>query len=64
VIIPGCIRQRAVPADETGLPAGLHPVVRRVLLARGVIDAASLQLDLSRMLPPAQLSGIDQATHR
>ncbi|MGH8035795.1 MAG: DHH family phosphoesterase, partial [Lysobacterales bacterium] len=58
---PGAIRQRAVPTGGSALPASLHPVLRRILLARGVTDAAELQLDLKCMLPPGQLSGIEEA---
>lgn len=36
-------------------------MIRRVLLARGVTDPATLQLDLGRMLPPGQLSGVGTA---
>jgi single-stranded-DNA-specific exonuclease len=55
------IRQRIVPGGADHLPAGLHPVLRRILLARGVNESAALQLDISRMLPPQQLAGIDRA---
>jgi len=55
------IRQRNVPADENSLPPQLHPVIRRVLLARGVTAQQSLQLELTDMLPPSALSGIAAA---
>lgn len=48
-----------VTADR--LPAGLHPVVRRVLLARGVRSAEQADLSLSRLLPPERLGGVGSA---
>ncbi|MSQ98855.1 MAG: single-stranded-DNA-specific exonuclease RecJ [Xanthomonadales bacterium] len=61
MIVPQMIRQRIVPGGADHLPEGLHPVLRRILLARGVNEPAALQLDISRMLPPQQLAGIDRA---
>jgi len=43
------------------LPADLHPVLRRVLLARGVSDSGQLSLSLKDMLRPDSLSGIESA---
>jgi len=39
----------------------LHPVIRRILLARDVTDEESLNLKLGRLQPPAALSGIREA---
>jgi single-stranded-DNA-specific exonuclease len=61
MIAPYRIVQRAVPAGPDSLPADLHPVLRRILLARGISDPLELQLDLQDMLAPAQLSGIATA---
>ena len=49
--------------DSTGdtLAADLHPVVRRILLTRGVTRGEDLVLDLRAMLPPDELSGIVKA---
>ncbi len=55
------ITQRDIPAGPDSLPAALHPVVRRVLLARGVSTAEALQLDIGSMLDPAGLAGIATA---
>lgn len=59
------IRQRELPSSAEallrGLPAGLHPVSRRVLLARGIRDAAELSLNLQDMHPPAALGGVAAA---
>lgn len=55
------IRQRSLPGRPHSLPPDLHPVLQRVLLARGVLDSHSLQLGMKHMLTPANLSGIDAA---
>jgi len=55
------IRQRQPRVADTGLPQDLHPVSRRVLLARGVGEARDMQLDLPQLLAPDSLSGIDLA---
>jgi single-stranded-DNA-specific exonuclease len=54
------IRRRAA-GNADALPAQLHPVLRRVYAARGV-GTAELALDLSQLLPPDGLKGIDAAT--
>jgi single-stranded-DNA-specific exonuclease len=65
VIARRLIRQRALPPASgepaDGLPAQLHPVSRRVLRARGILEAAALRLNLGDMHPPGALSGIDAA---
>mgnify|MGYP005846537683 CR=1 FL=1 len=53
------IRQRE-PRAEDQLPADTHPVLRRVLLGRGVGTAQQLDLGLANLLPPA-FSQFDQA---
>jgi single-stranded-DNA-specific exonuclease len=50
---------RRTPAADCALPAGLHPVLRRVYAARGVGDATELELGLGRLLPVSSLEGID-----
>lgn len=55
------IRRREIPALVDELPAHLHPVSRRVLLARGVHDESTLRLNLQELLPPDRLSDIDRA---
>jgi len=55
------IRQRNTDQTTDGLDASMHPVVRRILLARGVGSAQGLSLDLSSMLTPARLSGVQTA---
>jgi single-stranded-DNA-specific exonuclease len=55
------IRKRDLPEGADGLPDHLHPVVRRVLLARGVTEARQLELGLRAMQSPEKLAGIDGA---
>ncbi len=55
------IRRRPVPVDHQ-LPADLHPVLQRVYAARGVQDAAELDLALGGMLDYRSLKGIEEAT--
>ena len=54
------IRPRAA-GDDRGLPAQLHPVLRRIYAARGVTDAQELDTELSRLHAPSSLRGIDAA---
>ncbi|MBS0375134.1 MAG: single-stranded-DNA-specific exonuclease RecJ [Proteobacteria bacterium] len=53
------IVRREVPPAE--LPAGLHPVLRRVYAARGVGSGADLELGLERLLPVGTLDGVEAA---
>ena len=43
------------------MPESLHPVIRRILLARDITDEKSLDLKLARLQPPSSLSGIGEA---
>ncbi len=47
--------------DENRLGNDIHPVLRRILLARGITRPEELALDLRTLLPPTGLSGIDRA---
>jgi single-stranded-DNA-specific exonuclease len=55
------VRQRETGSVSDALPDSLHPVIRRILLARRITDEKSLDLKLSRLQPPAALSGIQNA---
>src|SRR5450631_426926 len=62
------IRRRTVPASP-GLGSGVHPVLRRIYAARGVMHDEDLDLSLERLLPIGSLSGVAAAaallvTHR
>jgi single-stranded-DNA-specific exonuclease len=47
--------------NENRLSDDMHPVLRRILLARGITRPEELALDLRTMLPPGGLSGIGRA---
>jgi len=55
------IRQRKVEPGTDSLPDSIHPVIRRILLARNITDETALDLKLGRLQSPAALSGIKQA---
>jgi len=55
------VRQRRTDSVPDTLPGSLHPVIRRILLARDVTDAQSLDLKLGRLRPPTALSGVRDA---
>ncbi|MGA9575890.1 MAG: single-stranded-DNA-specific exonuclease RecJ [Lysobacterales bacterium] len=55
------VRQRQARSAPDTLPDSLHPVIRRILLARNVADEKSLDLKLGRLRPPDTLSGIRDA---
>ncbi len=54
------IRRRTVPASPE-LGAVLHPVLRRIYAARGVLDDEDLNLSLERLLPIGSLPGAAEA---
>jgi single-stranded-DNA-specific exonuclease len=54
------VRRTAQPAPA-GLPASLHPVLRRVYGARGVRGPEDLELGLDRLLPVSSLGGVAAA---
>ncbi len=53
------IERRPVP--KVSLPDALHPLLRRLYAARGIADAASLDLALSALADYSQLGGMDTA---
>jgi len=55
------VRQRQIGSVKDTLPGSLHPVIRRILLARDITDEKSLDLKLGRLQPPTALSGIREA---
>lgn len=55
------VRQRKVTPTEHSLPDSIHPVIRRILLARNVTTTDALDLKLGRLQSPADLAGIGEA---
>ena len=55
------VRPREITLDNDHLPQSMHPVVRRILLARNITSEESLDLVLSRLQSPANLSGVKRA---
>lgn len=53
------LRRHSLAADA--LPADLHPLLRRLYVARGVANAAELDLGLNQLIPISQLGGVAQA---
>ncbi len=56
------IERRPAAAALTGCPSHLHPVMARLYAARGVRDAAELELGLGRLQPAHSLAGLEAAT--
>jgi len=56
------VRQRDISDGVDSLPYSLHPVVRRILLARYIHNEEQLDLQLGRLHSPGSLSGIKQAS--
>jgi single-stranded-DNA-specific exonuclease len=55
------IRREIGAEDAAGLGTALHPVLRRIYLARGVRAADDLDLSLDRLLPVSTLESISAA---
>ena len=55
------IVRRTVTATQDSLPASLHPILKRVYLARQVTQADDLERSLGALLPYQDLKGIDTA---
>jgi len=56
------ITRRALPDGTDNLPSDLHPVLRRIYLARHVTSVSELDRSLERLIPPTQMKGISAAT--
>ena len=55
------IRSHSAQAANTLAGHGIHPVLARILAARGVARPDELSTELADLLPPAQLKGIDDS---
>lgn len=56
------VKQRETGSVAHTLPDSLHPVIRRILLARDITDEKSLDLKIASLQPPTTLSGIQHAS--
>ncbi len=54
--------KRRAPGAVDALPQSLHPVLKRVYAARGVVHPGQLNLELKQLLPVSSLDGIGAAT--
>ncbi|MGA8278929.1 MAG: single-stranded-DNA-specific exonuclease RecJ [Rhodanobacteraceae bacterium] len=59
-IEPCRIERRVVAGEATGWSDAVHPVLRRVYAARGVLEPGAVEHRLQRLSPP-NLGGIEQA---
>ena len=55
------IRRRVLPDAPHELPDSLHPILRRIYLARDVVDPAHLEKSLDKLLPPLGMNGLEAA---
>lgn len=56
------IRLREVPVGLEGdFPGNFHPVIRRILLSRGISKTEETSLELKDMLLPDELAGVERA---
>lgn len=63
MIRPEQVVRRPLDSNADSLPEGLHPVLRRIFLARSIRGADEIDLALKRMLPPAGMGSIDEAAN-
>jgi single-stranded-DNA-specific exonuclease len=61
MMAPRVIRQRELPVSAGNLPDDMHPVILRVLMARGVKHSDQVSLGLADMLSPDSLGGVQNA---
>lgn len=55
------IQRRAFAASAAQWPERMHPVLRRVYAARGIVTVAQVEHRLGALLAPTMLSGIERA---
>ncbi|MDG2035583.1 MAG: hypothetical protein P8J42_03120, partial [Pseudomonadales bacterium] len=56
------IQRHPVPSvTDAEFPSELHPLLRRVFIARGARCSDDVDLSMSSLLPPSQLMGIAAA---
>jgi single-stranded-DNA-specific exonuclease len=55
------LHRRSLQGEPRGWSDGVHPVLQRIFAARGVFEPMQAEHRLSRMLPPQQMGGMDEA---
>lgn len=55
------ISRRPAEGEIQGGAAKLHPVIKRILLGRGISQASEISLELGDMQPPSSLAGLADA---
>ncbi len=55
------LRRREIRGEPAGWPQSVHPVLRQIYAARGVLEPAQVEHRLARMLSPQLLGGVKQA---
>jgi single-stranded-DNA-specific exonuclease len=55
------LHRRSLLGEPRGWSDSVHPVLRRIFAARGVLEPMQAEHRLSRMLPPQQLGGMEAA---
>ncbi|HEV7122978.1 MAG TPA: single-stranded-DNA-specific exonuclease RecJ [Rhodanobacter sp.] len=55
------LHRREAQGTAEGWPESVHPVLRQIYAARGVLGPAGVEHRLTRLLPPQMLGGIDVA---
>jgi single-stranded-DNA-specific exonuclease len=55
------IERRNVPDTTCELPDTLHPVLRRIYAARGIVSPGQVEHRLALLIPPQQLGGVARA---
>ena len=61
---PAIVRRAVPPAAAALVRAGVDPVLARLYAARGVRDAAELDLSLAGLPPPGSMMGLEAAADR
>lgn len=58
---PKTIVRRPAPTPDASAPPDLHPLLWRLYRSRGVSDPGELDRDLSALIAPSQMAGLDPA---
>lgn len=61
MVIKPKIIQREIRGNDSAFPAEMHPILRRIYLARNISDASQTENTLKHLLPFTELRNIDSA---